>query len=103
MGLKDFIKCDLNNLLYREYRLNRKVKKYLSPYYTEQAPAGKNKKKIIIFMADGRKSHGGLADRLRGMISTYKYCLEHEVEFRIHFTSPFELGELLVPNEYDWR
>ncbi|MDD3039670.1 hypothetical protein [Bacteroides sp.] len=103
MGLKDFIKSDLNNLLYREYRLNRKVKKHLSPYYSEQAPAGKNEKKIIIFMADGRKRHGGLADRLRGIVSTYKYCLEHNLEFRIHFTSPFELRDLLVPNAYDWE
>lgn len=55
MGLKDFIKSDLNNLLYREYRLNRKVKRYLSPYYNEQEPVGKNEKKIIIFMADGQK------------------------------------------------
>lgn len=103
MGLKDFIKCDLNNLLYREYRLNRKVKRHLAPYYSEKAPDGKNEKKIIIFMADGRKSHGGLADRLRGIISTYKYCLEHKLDFRIHFTSPFELRDLLVPNEYNWE
>ena len=103
MGLKDFIKSDLNNLLYRENRLNRKVKRYLSPYYNEQEPVGKNEKKIIVFMADGRKKHGGLADRLRGMISTFKYCQEHNLEFRIHFTSPFELEDLLIPNQYDWR
>lgn len=103
MGLKEFIKRDLNNLFYREYRLARKVRKYLSPYYSEHAPVGKNKNKMIIFMADGRKKHGGLADRLRGMVTTYKYCLEHHIDFRIHFTSPFELEELLIPNKYDWR
>ena len=54
-------------------------------------------------MADGRKSHGGLADRLRGIVSTYEYCLNHRVDFRIHFTSPFNLEDLLLPNEYDWR
>lgn len=103
MGLKDFIKCNLNDLFYREYRLKRKVRRHIAPYYTVLAPVGENKDKMIIFMADGRKSHGGLADRLRGIVTTYKYCLEHQVEFRIHFTNPFELEELLVPNEYDWR
>lgn len=103
MGLKEFIKRDLNNLFYREYRLVKKVRKHLSPYYSEHAPIGKNENRMIVFMADGRKKHGGLADRLRGMITTYKYCLDHHVDFRIHFTSPFELEELLIPNEYDWR
>lgn len=103
MGLKDFFKRDLNNLFYREYRLKRKVRRYLAPYYSEQAPVASNEKKVIVFMADGRKKHGGLADRLRGIISTYKYCLEHQVDFRIHFTEPFVLEELLVPSEYDWR
>lgn len=103
MRLKDFIKRDLNNMFYREYRLRKKVRRYLAPYYSEQAPAAVNKKKIIIFMADGRKKHGGLADRLRGIVSTYKYCLEHQIDFRIHFTDPFELEDLLTINEYDWR
>lgn len=103
MRLKNFVKGDLNDLFYREYRLKRKVKRHLIPYYTEQAPLPCNKEKIIIFMADGRKRHGGLADRLRGIVSTYKYCLEHQIDFRIHFISPFQLEELLIPNKYCWK
>lgn len=103
MRIKDFVKCNLNNLFYREYRLRRKVRRLLLPYYKEAFPVGKNTNKTIVFMADGRKSHGGLADRLRGIVSTYEYCLNHRVDFRIHFTSPFNLEELLLPNEYDWR
>lgn len=103
MRIKDFVKCNLNNLFYREYRLRRKVRRHLLPYYKEAFPVGKNTNKMIVFMADGRKSHGGLADRLRGIVSTYEYCLNHRVDFRIHFTSPFNLEDLLLPNEYDWR
>ena len=102
MGLKKFIKRDLNNLFYREYRIQRKVRKYLMPSYTLSAPLCRNEEKIIIFMADGKKKHGGLADRLRGIVTTYKYCLDHQIDFRIHFTSPFKLEDLLVPKDYNW-
>lgn len=103
MGLKDFIKRDLNNLFYREYRIRRKVRKYLMPGYSVNVPLCQNEKKIIIFMADGRKKHGGLADRLRGIATTYKYCLDHQINFRIHFKSPFKLEDLLVPKDYNWH
>ena len=57
MRIKDFVKCNLNNLFYREYRLRRKVRRHLLPYYKEAFPVGKNTNKMIVFMADGRKSH----------------------------------------------
>ena len=96
MRIKDFVKCNLNNLFYREYRLRRKVRRHLLPYYKEAFPVGKNTNKMIVFMADGRKSHGGLADRLRGIVSTYEYCLNHRVEFRIKFKSPKKIEDLLI-------
>ena len=102
MNLKKFIKCKLNNLFYREYILKRKTDKYLAPFYNREAQIASNVDKQIIVMVDGRKTHGGLVDRLRGIITTYKYCLEHQIDFRIHFTSPFRLEDLLIPNEYNW-
>lgn len=102
MDLLRFIGSELNDLFYREYRLRRKIKRHIAPYYDNQQPFALNTNKMIIFMADGRKRHGGLADRLRGIISTYKYCLEHHIDFRIYFVSPFRLDQLLIPNEYNW-
>ena len=95
MRIKDFVKCNLNNLFYREYRLRRKVRRHLLPYYKEAFPVGKNTNKMIVFMADGRKCDGGLADRLRGIVSTYEYCLNHRVDFSINFKIPIKIEYLL--------
>ena len=59
--------------------------------------------KTIIYMADGRTPHGGFSDRLRGIFSLYEYCKGEGIEFKINFTSPFDLRNFLVPNHYDWE
>ena len=53
-------------------------------------------------MADGKWMHGGLTDRLRGMASAYKFATEHNLDFKIYHTSPFELQKILQPNNVDW-
>lgn len=58
--------------------------------------------RTLIYMADGKIQHGGLADRLRGIVSIYKYCKENNLEFKINFVSPFHLEEYLIPNIYNW-
>lgn len=60
------------------------------------------KEKTLIYMADGRTSHGGFSDRLRGIFSLYDYCQKHNIQFKIHFVHPFDLQEFLLPNKYDW-
>ena len=60
-------------------------------------------KQILIMKVDGKHFHGGLADRLKGMVSLYHYCLTQNIEFRIDHTFPFELSNYLIPNEYDWQ
>lgn len=54
-------------------------------------------------MADGKRRHGGLADRLRSYLTYYGYCQRHGIRFAINFTSPFNLEDYLEPNSYDWR
>lgn len=56
-----------------------------------------------IFMADGRLAHGGMFDRLKGLISVYAVSKIQKKEFKIHFSNPFRLENYLEPNEYDWR
>jgi hypothetical protein len=53
-------------------------------------------------MADGKWMHGGLTDRFRGMVSAYKFAIEHHLDFKIFHTSPFLLQEILQPNKVDW-
>lgn len=59
--------------------------------------------RCYVYVADGRTAHGGLSDRLRGLISIYEYCKDRNIPFRISFFSPFNLNLFLVPNEYDWK
>lgn len=54
-------------------------------------------------MIDGKLRHGGLADRLYGILNTYAYCRSHNVEFKLYFVSPFDLSLFLQPNSYDWK
>lgn len=56
-----------------------------------------------VFMVDGRFYHGGLADRLKGMISIYAYAKCNNIDYKINHIYPFKLEDFLSPNEYDWR
>lgn len=70
--------------------------------YSTKAPIKPNKKKRAVCIYDGKIKNGGLADRLRGIISVYEVCKELDIELKIIFNSPFELSSFLVPNKVDW-
>ncbi|WP_455585855.1 hypothetical protein [Bacteroides sp.] len=53
-------------------------------------------------MIDGRVHHGGLSDRLMGIVATYSLCRELGLDFKINFTYPFPLSDYLEPNEVNW-
>lgn len=89
--------------LTRERQFRRFARKRLYPAYSASAPRATNDRRQVIVMFDGRIPHGGLADRLRGIVTIYDYCREHGLDFRIHFTSPFRLEEFLLPALHDWR
>lgn len=57
----------------------------------------------VVYMADKYVSFGGLADRLRGIISLYDWCKRNNKVFKIYFQEPFSLSHYLVPNLYDWQ
>ena len=57
---------------------------------------------INIFMVDGKVGHGGMFDRLKGLISVYAISKVHNIPFRIYFNYPFVLQKYLEPNKYDW-
>ena len=81
---------------------NRYMKALLMPHYKEVGKADKKEEKIVFCLYNGMVRQGGLADRLRGIISTYYICKQQGVRFRIVFTHPFNLRDYLEPNIYDW-
>lgn len=60
------------------------------------------RERVLVAMFNGFTSHGGLADRLRGIVSAYSYAREHGLRFAILWTSPFHLEDYLVPASFDW-
>lgn len=71
-------------------------------YYYGDILAQNNKKKAICIY-DGKITSGGFADRLRGIISIYKTCKEKNIDFKLLYSSPFELSKYLEPNKVQWQ
>jgi hypothetical protein len=61
-----------------------------------------NNKKQIIIVCDGFTQHGGLVDRLKGILSFYETAKQTGFEFKIYHKFPYQLKEFLEPNQYDW-
>jgi len=57
----------------------------------------------VIFNIDGRLKHGGLADRISGILCCYAMCKIKEIPFYINFYSPFLLSDFLDTNLYNWK
>lgn len=85
-------------------RLQSKLKYFLSfrNEYKTLTDVNGGGKKIVIFFIDGKTIHGGLSDRLRGLFSTYYYCLKEGIDFKVFWTYPFNLQDYLEPNKVNW-
>ena len=75
---------------------------YLRKFYTSKSPKISEDGKAIIAMVDGKIKHGGLSDRICGIVSVFQYCVTHNIKFKIYFKYPFHLESFLIPNKYDW-
>lgn len=86
-------------LLYKRFRL------YL--FYFNKLNLNKRRKSItkgsIVYMVDGLVHHGGLADRLKGIISLYALAKYLEIDFFIYFKHPFRLNHFLKENNVHWE
>ena len=92
-GIRDIF-VQLNDVLVREPQL---IWRYYRPFAS--SPSSRRN----VFMVDGKVGHGGMFDRLKGIVSVYAISKAQRRDFRIHFTYPFQLEKYLEPNEYDWR
>ena len=90
------------NLFKQRGKWRREVQKHVAQYYTPDAPRARNNRKMVVFMADGRMHHGGLCDRLRGIVSVWSVCRGMGLDFRISFRHPFRLEDYLLPAAVDW-
>lgn len=57
----------------------------------------------VIYVADKYYTFGGLADRLRGIISLFDFCITNNLRFGIYFDYPFKLNKYLIPNKIKWE
>lgn len=72
------------------------VNKFLKPKYNSQNQSrAENIEYIVYFICNGFEKSGGLADRLKGLISVYGWCKKHQIQFGIYWDNPFELTDYL--------
>ena len=70
--------------------------------YTVYAPIKHIEKKRVVCIYNEKMWNGGLADRLRGIISVYEVCKEQNIDLKVLFNHPFNLTLFLVPNKVNW-
>jgi len=92
---------ELRDVRRKKYSKGSESAQFYDQYYTEGH--GNVAKRGIICMYDGRIVHGGLTDRIRGALTTYREARKRGIPFHIHWTVPFELTNYLEPNKIDWR
>ncbi len=62
-----------------------------------------SQEKDVIFCANGFLPHGGIADRMYGILTTYALCKINKLRFAINFTTPYKLENFFTPNKYNWQ
>ena len=74
-------------------------RKLLNEKYHEEVSTSD---RSIVFTCNGWFWSGGLADRIKGMVTLYDWCERNNSKFQINFCEPFQLQHYLVPNGYNW-
>lgn len=101
--LRRVIDREVDYLFFRRFVSWREVHRHHRCRYSAEAPRAAEGRPIVVFMADGFRRVSGLADRLRGIVALYGFCLDHDLDFRINFTHPFRLDKYMLPAGHDWR
>ncbi len=102
--LRRILDREIDYLFFRRFVSWREVHRHHRCRYSAAAPrAVSGRPMVVVFMADGFRRVSGLADRLRGIVALYGFCLDHGLEFRINFTHPFRLDKYMLPAGHDWR
>ncbi len=91
------IKSKLVQLLDRFYREPKLIKQYYHNPTDIKAVENTN-----VFMVDGKIPHGGMFDRLKGIMTIFAISKVRNIPFRICWSYPFNLEKYLEPNSYNW-
>jgi hypothetical protein len=81
------------------YKKTRVSLRYLSVFKKKEI----TERPKIIFCCDGLFSHGGLLDRIKGIVSFYEVAKILGYDFYIYFNDPFDLAVFLEPNTVSWK
>ena len=95
LGMKMPVGCTRMYEHLHELKLRRRYHRHVKKRRASEKPT-------VICMLNGRTHHAGLADRLYGILSVYRAARELGYDYRISFTSPFELFDYLIPNKHNW-
>jgi len=95
------MKKKFKNIIRKPYRTMQIFFQYGYKYFISQIP-NTDYKPTIQYMADGLVYHGGLVDRLKGIITCYELSKRFNVEFKLLHNSPINLHEYLLPNQVNW-
>lgn len=85
------------------FKRNNAILSELAAHYSLKQINNQSSYKGVICIYEGAVFQGGLADRLRGILSVYKTCKEEGVDFCLYFMHPFKLEWFLIPNIVDWH
>ena len=86
----------------KKYPRHTQLEAFVMQNYNTPVACDANVMGGVVFMCDGKMIHGGLTDRIRGILSTYQVAKRHHLPFKINWITPFELTEFLLPNKIDW-
>ena len=72
-------------------------------FHAKQTSTKRFERKRIIICFNGQIPHGGLVDRLKGIVSFYEIAKVLDYDFFIQFNNPFLLDTFLEPNTVQWQ
>ena len=87
----------------KQFLSKKKKKEMVFFHYLKYFSLKHPKQKQIVICFDGLFAHGGLVDRLKGMVSFYQIANELNYDFKILFDNPFRLSTFLEANTVDWE
>ena len=100
--ISKWFKLPIHYLYSGESYMNAKAQEIMIDYSSDVLNISGSKRPTIICMFDDKIAGGGLADRLRGIVSMYMYTQQLGFDFKIFHEKGFSLSEFLIPNKIDW-
>ena len=95
-------KCQYYEWNIKRIKREKELRAKLLPHYSSDKTQTQFTKKTIINIFNGNIYQGGLADRLRGIISTYIICKDLSYDYKLYFNNPFNLNDFFTSNIYHW-